>query len=192
MGAFVRTKDRGSPRVVPMLVMGEIQDGEYVLKEMLKSSSALVYMSRDDFIIEESVMTLDPGGMLIMGPGYEMFSFQGDIFRVHRTKLDYAALAFRSLNLKERVPEYLRVGMYGFHVYIPVCVRDDLVRRLLRLGEEFGDDEMIAQGDHSATEAPVHTDCGDRFTRVSRVIGPPKWICNTCTPDEIKEFLSGA
>lgn len=179
MAVFIRPKD-GSLGVIPMHVMGDFMEGEFVLNEMLKGDSlSSIGLTHRDFVMEErSPIILDPGGFAIIGPGRDVFTLQGERFMALRTKLGYLIGIFNS-DLQERVTGFFRVGQMDHHVFIPTIVRDGMVRKLRRLATEFETDENTGSAD-----APECRACERDMVRESPPVGAAFWSCEKCTRAE--------
>lgn len=174
MAVTIRPKNSRA-RIVPMCVMGDAMDGEYVLDVMLDGES-LKGFTYKDFIIEEIPrINLDPPGMVLAGPGREVFTFQSERFSSWRTMLGTLVGMFNREDLQERVPMFFRMPQDLYHVYIPTMARDGLVRRLQRAADEFDKDEASGV-DQEPKECP-RSECGEQLVRESPVIGTPFWAC---------------
>lgn len=115
-------------RVVTMVVPGKLARAEYVLAEMLFTSTSLVDYTEEDFSVtecKEDRIMLDPGGMLFDCKAYTDIEVGGFNWRSYTSKIGHVSAMLGGA--KERVRGYVRVGATYCHVFVPIKLRDELI-----------------------------------------------------------------
>ena len=129
-------------RVVTMVVPGDEDEARFVLMEMLRTSESLRDYDLRSFEIKEcGAPILDPGGFLIGPNVITEVTAGGFTFRSYTSKLDYVPVMLE--RAKERVLGYLRVGGAYVHVFVPVTLKDELVKAFRAVSEPMS--ESVAE-----------------------------------------------